>query len=384
MQPLRRILLATDFQAASRLAADAAIELAWTFNAHVTLLHVIEPVPAMPVAQEVERQVAERMMSALAGELESKKVCVDARVIEVGPRAATITRLAEYSGCDLILIGSGERTALDVYRPGKVAQAVIERAVPPVLAVKPGSPAVFRRILCPVDFSETARRGLRNAIRLASAFEAELTVLTVVPELSWVMRPLAPGEAPFVEGSTRAELAKAAERYHADWRGRFSEFLAGFDFGNVRWSTEVRAGDIAAQIVDAARQRQSELIVIGSTGRGGPLHALLGGVTRHVLHALPCSILTVKREDLWEDVSSDEQRMAQLLCAEGRALHEAGSHEAAIVKLRQALAHQPAYAPALELLTAAYERTGQSREAEAQRRRTAALRGALGLGEQRG
>jgi hypothetical protein len=53
----------------------------------------------------------------------------------------------------------------------------------PVLAVKPGSRPLIRKIFCPVDFSEASKRALINALHLSRTFEAHLTVLTVYEPL---------------------------------------------------------------------------------------------------------------------------------------------------------------------------------------------------------
>lgn len=80
------------------------------------------------------------------------------------------------------MIGAGELSRSERFAAGPVAEAVIQHAAPPVLAVRPGDNGTeFRRVLCPVDQSEASARGPRNAVRLAQAFGARLVVLTVVP-----------------------------------------------------------------------------------------------------------------------------------------------------------------------------------------------------------
>ncbi len=66
----------------------------------------------------------------------------------------------------------------------------------------------------------------------------------------------------------------------------------------MAWSKEVRSGVPHEEIVAAAEKHQANLIVMGSTGRTGLLRLLMGGVTRRVIQHLPCSLLTVKQEDL--------------------------------------------------------------------------------------
>ena len=75
------------------------------------------------------------------------------------------------------------------------AEAVIQRSRQAVLAVFPGaSEESFKKILCPIDHSATSRRGLKNAIRLAQALGSELTVLTVVPDVSWLSAAVEAGD----------------------------------------------------------------------------------------------------------------------------------------------------------------------------------------------
>src|SRR5262249_34907985 len=148
-----------------------------------------------PAAALEERAWVADPVLALAQRLEDQDVEVAAWSVAVGPPADTIVRRAEQIDADLILLGAGDRPpggGLPT-RPG--ATAGPGPAAPPVLAVRPGEPpAGFRTILCPVDHSPAARRGLGNALRLARAFHGQLVVLSVVPETSWLPEALATGE----------------------------------------------------------------------------------------------------------------------------------------------------------------------------------------------
>ena len=208
--------------------------------------------------------------------------------VDVGPIAASIIQEAAESTTDLIVVGAGERSEAGAVLVGPVVQAVMEQASQPVLAVSPtGVEAGFRAILCPVDHSDVSRRGLQNAIRLADVFQARLIVLSVVPEVNWL-----------VAAAETGELTDLKAEYAQKWCEELDSFLKNVGLENVRHTKLVRSGAPHEQIVAVAREEGIDLIVMGATGRTGLVRVLLGSTTRRVLRDLPCSLLTVKQEGL--------------------------------------------------------------------------------------
>jgi nucleotide-binding universal stress UspA family protein len=288
MRELKSILVATDFRPASEEAADVAVQLASKFGSRLTLLHVLEPMPHWPVALHELRERATGILGKLAERLRDQKVEVVELSIVIGSIADTIVQKAEEIDADLIVMGAGELSRFERYSVGPVATAVTEHASQPVLAVRPGGPAArFRNVLCPIDQSGTAVRGLRNAIRLARAFAGQLVVLTVVPEVTAMFA-----------AATTGQFADAKTKYQDQWRSEFEKVLAHSDLKDVTVAKEVRLGKPHLQIVDAAREHMTDAIVMGATGRTGLARVLIGSTTRRVLEQLPCSLLTVKQEDV--------------------------------------------------------------------------------------
>jgi len=288
MRMLKSILLATDFRPASKEAVDVAVQLASKFNSRITLLHVLEPMPYWPIALHELREQAAGLLPAFSQRLLDQKVEVAESCIVAGPLADTIVQKANEIDADLILIGAGELSRFDRYSTGPIATAVIEHAQQPVLAVRPGGPAAtFRKILCPVDQSAAAERGLRNAIRLAQVFGGQLIVLTVVPEVT-VM----------VAAATTGQFADAKSKFESQWRGEFENVLADSDLKGTTVTKEVRLGKPHLQIVEAAKEHKADVIIMGATGRSGLARVLVGSTTRRVLEQLPCSLITVKQENL--------------------------------------------------------------------------------------
>lgn len=296
MQKMKSILLATDFRAASSRAAEAAAQLAAAFGAHVNLLHVVDVLPTITVLQHQYTEHAVDLLSQVSGQLAARKVDVTSMPLGIGSRADVIVRTANEAAADLIVIGAGELTVADVYSAGSVAEAVVQHATQPVLAIRPGTaPVRFAKILCAVDHSDVSRDGLQTAIGLAKACGGALVVVSVVPPLRWFDKTSIVPPLQWFDGDDAIRTLQHANAEHdKNWRAEFPRFLERVKFGNVPWNNEIRAGDPSAEIVAAAQKHQADLIVMGATGRSGVRRLLMGSVVRHVLRQLPCSLLTVR------------------------------------------------------------------------------------------
>lgn len=384
MRKLLSILFATDLRSSNQDVANVASRLALAAGARVTLLHVLEPISQLsptPTAilssltsafdlqttfgsSEVTqglKHVSEIALKDVAAHLTAQNVDVAESTIAVGSIADTIVQKANAIDADLILIGAGERSRFERFSVGPVAVSVIEHAAQPVLAIRPGDPTrTFQKILCPVDHSATSARGLRNAIRLARVFGGELVVLSVIPEISW-------WTAAFETG----QLNDALAAHSSQWRAEFEQFLTEINFENVPVTQDVRFGAPHHQIAAAAKDHQADLIVMGATGRSGLVRVLLGSTTRRMLEELPCSLLTVKQDNVLEELFEGDVRDIGLLLAKACALSDAELFVPAIAKYRQVLTRHPFHIAALEGLVSANEKIGETEEADRYRRRLA-------------
>jgi universal stress protein E len=357
MRMIQSILLPVDFHQASADVARIATQMAAVFDSHLTLLHVLEPTLISPSGMQYARERATERMRELIEQLALDRVVIDESAIAVGSPIHQIVRKAEEIDAGLVVMGTGERSRFG-RPPGPTTQGVLQHARQPVLAVRSGEPeARFARILCPVDQSPVSLRGLRNAIQLARAFHGHLVVLSV-----------APGALPLsmADGTWPASVLGENEQ---SWREDFDRSLKEVDFGNVSRQSEVRVGLAHEQIVAAARDHRADVIVMGSTGRSGLARLLMGSVTRRVVEQLPCSLLTVKSEDLLEELAEGDIKVINLLLVEGQEMLEAGCNAEAAGKFRLVLLQNAFSIPALEGLAAAYMKLGRSDEAKRYRHR---------------
>jgi len=149
----------------------------------------------------------------------------------------------------------------------------------------------LERILCPIDFSVFSTRALRHASALARQFDSRLILLNVI-------EPFMPPAAGFPPGPYPYALPRTRERSEEELR-RFTEEAVT---DGVALEFLVREGSPWREVVGAADELACDLIVMGTHGRGGFEHLLLGSVTEKVLRRASCPVLTVCHEEglTWE------------------------------------------------------------------------------------
>jgi nucleotide-binding universal stress UspA family protein len=152
--------------------------------------------------------------------------------------------------------------------------------------------AMFRRILCPVDFSEESRRALEHAAAIARAWNSPLAVLHVYQAPS-------PFDAALDDGSAGADLeagssfdgaANEGEAGALDALRNFAQLIG--DDVSVTFHA-VHGTNVRRPIVREAEALDVDLVVIGSHGRVGVERLLLGSTCDAVVRSATCSVLVV-------------------------------------------------------------------------------------------
>ena len=145
---------------------------------------------------------------------------------------------------------------------------------------------MYQRILVPVDGSETAKRGLDEAIKLTKVLGARLKIVHIVDDSALALNPetgiaAAPLVADFAEGGK--EILEEARKLTAA-QGIDAEVVLHENF----------TGRVADLIADEARTWRAELIVMGTHARTGIKHAVLGSDAEAVVHASEVPVLLVR------------------------------------------------------------------------------------------
>lgn len=143
----------------------------------------------------------------------------------------------------------------------------------------------IKKILVAVDFSKLSYAALDYAIDLARELGARLTVLYVVEPLEFAGVDVL-GGTPIATQSIVDEHLKQARR---ELERVKTKRLAGLEGA----TTAVRMGRPAEEIVAAAGKGKSNLIVLGTHGRSGLSHLLMGSVSERVVRHAQCPVVVV-------------------------------------------------------------------------------------------
>jgi nucleotide-binding universal stress UspA family protein len=287
---LNNILYLTDFSEPSEAALPFAAAVAREYGAKVIAYHALIPAAYTYTAPELvqtgfeaQEEAAENNMKRAGAEL------VGVPHEMVVERSAGIWPSLEQAikdyNADLIVLGTHGRTGAEKLLLGSVAEEVFRRARVPVLTIGPGARrsahagAKFRKVLYATDFSKESLAAAPYAISMAEENQARLILLHVMK----------PSPTPRSERETQDLLSNATFELH--------EIVPA---SAELWCTAeaiVREGNAAEKILETAKEKGVDLIVLGVRDRKGHLGAAthLERATAHkvVAHAA-CPVLTVR------------------------------------------------------------------------------------------
>jgi universal stress protein A len=149
----------------------------------------------------------------------------------------------------------------------------------------------LKRILVPIDFSEQSRKAMEYALSFARQFNAEVLLLHVL-EFAPAAVPVSPASPmPMIQDAmTQAGLRESAAKQLAQWRDEISS--------QATVKALVRDGVSAhAEIVNAATEGNVDLIILGTQGRTGLAHLLIGSTAERVVRHAPCPVLVVRERE---------------------------------------------------------------------------------------
>jgi nucleotide-binding universal stress UspA family protein len=310
MIEIKKILCPIDFSDPSRHALHHAVAIARWYESTVTVFHVYVVPPAAayglesppPVGMVLTPVDREHLITAMARFVESANtadVAIEFAVGQSMSAASDILQQASAMQADLIVIGTHGRSGFDRFVLGSVAEKVLRKAACPVLTtparaaeVTAASPVVFKRILCPVDFSDSSLHALNYAMSLAQEADARLTVLHVVVYDLEVEAPESP-EA--VSADRRLSVADYRSRCEEYSRERLRTAVPEAVRAYATVETLLAAGKPYREILRVAADQAADLIVMGAQGRGGADLMLFGSTTQHVVRQAACPVLTLRK-----------------------------------------------------------------------------------------
>jgi nucleotide-binding universal stress UspA family protein len=142
----------------------------------------------------------------------------------------------------------------------------------------------IRQILVAVDFSDVSANAYRAAADLAARLNAKLKVLHAVP-MQAASLPME-GGAVYIEDLQAKQVEEA--------RRKLDAFVQQYSGGGAGIEQCVRSGDPTTEINRAAEELRADMIVVGTHGRSGLSHLLMGSVAESVLREASVPVLCIR------------------------------------------------------------------------------------------
>jgi universal stress protein A len=145
---------------------------------------------------------------------------------------------------------------------------------------------MFEKILCPVDFSEFTDEILAYAVNIAKRFDSELHLIHVIPNLNYF--------TPYESFLTPENLVAIERNIEGEVGKDFDKITKKLD---LPFKRIVKTGVTFVEIIDYIKDQGIDLVVMGTHGRSGIEHILIGSVAEKVVRKSPCPVLTVRPKD---------------------------------------------------------------------------------------
>jgi len=305
---IERILAPTDFSAHSEDALRAALNLKKELGAEVVdfvVLHVFDISEMLGLGWTVygeglEAEVVARMEEDSRKALFQfiKKMGVEEGEVRTlvarGRPFVEIVRLARSQEFDLVVMGTHGRKGIEHLLLGSNAEKVVRKAPCSVLTVRhtegrKDSPFPAKTILAPTDFSLTSERAMSMTIRLAQRYSSRIILLHVFGDLK--IQEAIQWTEYIPTGQTELDLENGIMNRAKE---ELDSFVSKFPIGDIQVEKRVLSEVPHQGIIETATKENVDLIVMGTHGRSGLNHLLMGSVAEKVVRASPCPVLTVK------------------------------------------------------------------------------------------
>lgn len=284
----QNILFATDFSPAATRAIPFAKAIARHYGSNVIAMHVRGPMVnpmTQPSAWEAVLYAEKERDEVRRKELLAEFAGLPAVArIEEGEIFSHLTAAVKKENVDLLILGTHGRTGIGKLLLGSVAEEIFRTVRCPVLTVGPRASATqkeaarIREILFATDLSAESREAAAYAVSLAQEFQARLVLLHVI------------AEAKTGELVSATDVTGAAENLLHDFLPEDAELWCKPEY-------IVAHGDPAEMMLEIARQRETDLIILGTrpeSGIPGAATHLPIATAHKVVSQAVCPVLTVR------------------------------------------------------------------------------------------
>lgn len=144
----------------------------------------------------------------------------------------------------------------------------------------------MKNILCPVDYSVYSEMALKYAIEFAEKYQAKLYLMHVLDIRVYDITDPDLYDVNIVDEETLVKL-----------RERLLRCVKEDTRGKIAVEALIIQGVPFAEIIKTSKEYKIDLIVIGTHGRTGISHAIMGSVAEKVVRKAPCPVLTIRHPE---------------------------------------------------------------------------------------
>ena len=289
-EPLRNVLVPTDFSQGADRALARALLLPFASRATIHLVHVLAAdVPAKArksVAAIAKRSLAESI-ARVSGEATARSIKLTSEVL-MGEPFVEVIRHSRSLGAELIVLGRHGQRRIRDRLIGTTAERIVRKGAVPAIVVNRKPTRPYRKPLIATDLGDVFHRTIKVALRVLGPDLGDIRVAHAF-------------NVPYEGFVTPISSARETSNYRRTFRQnastRLTTLLADYKDLGVHWKITLRPGDPRAVILSEAATCRADLIAIATHGRSGVAHALLGSVAEWVLTAADCDVLVVRPID---------------------------------------------------------------------------------------
>lgn len=346
MKLVERICFPTDFGRSSDVALESVIRIAKKFGSEVILVHVLHD---SVIRDRVKSLVGDKM-AKYVGLLEEQGISCTSDIVP-GNHIDKLVSFAERKKANLMVLGAGH-VGKEKFKLGSNSEKIIRSSSIPVWVIEKETVVNPTRVLCPIDFSDESILALDNAIHLCRRFETSLSILHVAKGIDKEYTELGADTS-----NVQVEVVKTLEI-------QLDELMKDTDLSGIAWDKEVRPGEPADVILDVIKEKNIDLVMMGSTGKGALQRLFLGSVAERVSREVPCSFIISKTEGMIHLTLDKGTTDIESIYNEGVQLAKQGFVQEAIAEWKRCIYKNELYFKAWSAIVKAYESLGDTESAE--------------------
>lgn len=306
-----KILFATDGSEYTSNAMDFMLRFPFPHDSTVTVLTVVDDIPmqqveidALDEEQSEALKYANEQMHVEAKELvelESRRLRADnwpgEAMVRYGKPVNEILRVAEEIDADLIVMGSHGTSTVKRFLLGSVSDRVFEYAPcsvlivkkraedEPLAAIEPGTNAAYR-IMLAFDNSDISDEALRQCSSLPLETNSTIKVVSVMPLITAYRQDI------------RQHINSIWLQKKKIMQAKLDNAVASLQWAVSDVTTELREGEnVSDEVLRAAEENESDLIMIGCKDKGTIRRLLLGSITHRITRYAMCSVWAVRNKN---------------------------------------------------------------------------------------